>query len=228
MALRQAGGRRHRLEQAGASIDDGRFVEFVMRHAGALRGYCRRLADSRWEADDLLQSSLEKALAAYRGNPGRQLSRSFLYRIASNAWVDRCRQRREQLTGQAEELYAARAAADADQTPGGDDIRAALEALVAYLPAAQRAAVLLVDVWKFSAAEAAGLLRTTEGAVKASLHRARQRLRLVQAGIGLAGDAEADTDEVDVYWQAFRQTDVLRIVRIAGVGPSGPTMRLVS
>ncbi|MBO9606334.1 MAG: RNA polymerase sigma factor [Paenibacillaceae bacterium] len=228
MALKQADRRRNRSDQAGLAAGDERFVEFVMQHAGALRGYCLRLASSRWEADDLLQSSLEKALAAYRRNPGRPLARAFLYRIAANAWVDSCRHKREDAAGQADELYAARAAGDAALPPDGDDVRAALETLVACLPAAQRAAVLLVDVWKFSAAEAAELLRTTEGAVKASLHRARQRLRLVQAGIGIADGAQADADEVDAYWHAFRQTDVHRIVRIAGVGTSGPTMLLAS
>lgn len=219
------------MTEAGAPVKPldwrghGRFEAMVVRHADALLRYCRRKAGTEWEAQDLLQDALEKAYVAFRKNPDRPLAPAYLYRIAANAWVDRCRRSREVPLTLTDDLLgeregdARRAAADST------DIRSALEALVAHLPALQRTVVLLVDVLRYSAAEAAALLHTTEGAVKASLHRARKRLELLQSGLGLVETkpgSEVDQAEVDAYLHAFQQMDAQRIVRIAGGLPSQP------
>ena len=61
----------------------------------------------------------------------------------------------------------------------------ALERALVMLSAAQRAAVVLKDVYGWSCQEIAKEMRTTEGAVKVRLFRARQRLadELASAGV---------------------------------------------
>nr|WP_305953951.1 sigma factor-like helix-turn-helix DNA-binding protein [Paenibacillus odorifer] len=74
-----------------------------------------------------------------------------------------------------------------DQSPteasaeyGSFEIEAAFQALQEYLSPLQQAVFLLRDVLGHSAMEAAEILDTTEGAIKAALHRARQALPLVR------------------------------------------------
>ncbi|WP_370511384.1 sigma factor-like helix-turn-helix DNA-binding protein [Paenibacillus odorifer] len=74
-----------------------------------------------------------------------------------------------------------------DQSPteasaeyGSFEIEAAFQALQEHLSPLQQAVFLLRDVLGHSAMEAAEILDTTEGAIKAALHRARQALPLVR------------------------------------------------
>jgi RNA polymerase sigma-70 factor (ECF subfamily) len=52
-----------------------------------------------------------------------------------------------------------------------------LEFLLRRLPLSQAAILLLVDVFQFTPKETGDMLNSTEGAVKAMLHRARTRIR---------------------------------------------------
>ena len=93
--------------------------------------------------------------------------RAWLFRVASNLWIDRVR----------------RARLDAQVHPEPDapaiDPRAAREAagtLLSELSPQERAAVVLKDVLDFSLEEITDALSTSVGAVKAALHRGRGRL----------------------------------------------------
>jgi RNA polymerase sigma-70 factor, ECF subfamily len=69
-----------------------RFLDLYEPLRPELYRYCRHLTRSPWDADDLVQDALFRAFAKLGcmneppGNP-----RAWLFRIASNLWIDRVR-----------------------------------------------------------------------------------------------------------------------------------------
>lgn len=147
------------------------FPNWIQAHQKALRSYCRSLAGSTWEGDDLAQDTWLKIWSSLRNKrDGISLSRAYLYRAARNAWIDRGRKRTLPADSKiVEELP--------QQQPDGISLWVVMDTLVSQLVPNQRVALLLVDVLQYTAAEAAELIQSTEGAVKAALHRARVKLR---------------------------------------------------
>jgi RNA polymerase sigma-70 factor, ECF subfamily len=167
-----------------------------------LLAHCYRMLGSVDDAEDVVQETCLRAWRSYGGFEGRSSMRVWLYRIATNACLtalDR-RGRRALPSGlgaagddpRAEPVPAGPEVAwlqpipDALVTPETEDpaaivarrdsLRLALIASLQYLPARQRAVLLLRDVLAFPAAEVAGMLDTTTAAVKSTLQRARARL----------------------------------------------------
>ncbi len=141
----------------------------------ALRKYCLSLAESAWDAEDLAQDAWLKALGGPRfgEHPNAE---AYLLRIAKNAWIDRARR-----GAKLSRILRAERPPEAEEAGGGTlEIEAAFRALAEHLPPLQRAAFLLRDVLGYSSAETADLLRVTEGAAKAALHRARKNLPRVR------------------------------------------------
>lgn len=131
--------------------------------------YCRHLTRSPWDAEDLAQDTMARAFVTLgqMGEPPPN-PRAWLFRVASNLWLDQLRRRRrEDPMSEREERSAA------------NDPRAAREVagtLIAQLSPQERAAVVLKDVFDLSLEEIAEALSTTTGAVKAALHRGRGKL----------------------------------------------------
>jgi RNA polymerase sigma-70 factor (ECF subfamily) len=131
--------------------------------------YSRYLTRSPWDAEDLVQDTLARAfvtLAQMTGDPPNP--KAWLFRVASNLWIDRVRKQREVLDDTASSSDAA--AADPRES------REAAGTLLVKLSPQERAAVVLKDVFDFSLDEAAEALGTSTGAIKAALHRARGKL----------------------------------------------------
>lgn len=132
--------------------------------------YCRHLTRSPWEAEDLSQDTLARAfvtmaqLGASPPNP-----RAWLFRVASNLWIDRVR-RRPSEEPLAEEQASSAVVTDPRST------REAAGTLLGRLSPQERAAVVLKDVFELSLEETAEALSTTVGAIKTALHRARGKL----------------------------------------------------
>ncbi|MGG6312891.1 RNA polymerase sigma factor [Paenibacillus macerans] len=147
------------------------FAQWVQAHEGALRSYCRSLAGSAWEGDDLAQDTWLKIWSVMR-NKGQEfhLTRTYLYQTARHAWIDR---------GRKKTLPVQPALVDELPQQHIDSalLWTAMETLVGQLAPIQRTALLLIDIMQYTAAEAAELVQSTEGAVKAALHRARVKLR---------------------------------------------------
>lgn len=144
------------------------FERAIAEHRPALWRYCLQLTGSAWEAEDLVQETVLKGLGAlYRF--GQVLEpRSYLFRIASNTWIDQQRRLRPEVGLEAAEEIPA------DDAPA--DLSEAMRVLVTTLPTRQRVILLLIDGFGFAAKEVAAMLTISEGAVKAALHRARQAL----------------------------------------------------
>ncbi|WP_445667763.1 sigma factor-like helix-turn-helix DNA-binding protein [Paenibacillus sp. FSL H8-0315] len=101
---------------------------------------------------------------------------ALLFRIARNTWIDIMR--RKATLSRVLELDQSPTEASAEY--GSFEIEAAFQALQGHLSPLQQAVFLLREVLGHSAMEAADILDTTEGAIKAALHRARQALPLVR------------------------------------------------
>lgn len=140
-----------------------------------LRRYARALARDPEQADDLVQSCLERALSRFHlWQPERAL-RPWLFRIMHNLHVNVLRHQGRRAAPLAFDDAAALAQSEAGQERSAE-VRQVLRAIDA-LPEDQRAAVLLIGVEEFSYAEAADILGIPVGTLMSRLHRGRERLR---------------------------------------------------
>ncbi|RED64908.1 RNA polymerase sigma factor [Cohnella lupini] len=151
--------------------DDDRGLERL--HA-MLRRYCLSLTESAWEAEDLAQETWLKTIHAMPGFDHRNLE-AYLLRIARNTWIDQTR-RSATLNRILKKERPVSSAADI----GSVEIEVIFQALLNHMSQLQLTIFLLRDVFDYSIAETADLLKTTEGAVKAALHRARRMLPAVK------------------------------------------------
>jgi RNA polymerase sigma-70 factor (ECF subfamily) len=178
------------------------FMRSTEQFRRELLAHCYRMLGSADEAEDAVQETYLRAWRSYDTFEGRSSVRSWLYRIATNACLTALDQRGRRalpsgLGGPADDPDAPPAPAqpsigwlepvpDALVTPESEDpavivaarqwLRLALIASLQYLPARQRAVLLLREVLGFPAAEVASMLGTSTTAVKSTLQRARARL----------------------------------------------------
>ena len=167
-----------------------------------LLAHCYRMLGSVHDAEDQVQEIMIRAWRSYGDFEGRSSLRTWLYRIATNACLRALENSGRRplpsgLGGPGEYPDAPLAAArpevpwlqpipDALVSTGSADpaeiaasrqgMRLALIAALQYLPARQRAVLILRDVLRWRAAEVAELLGTTTTAVNGMLQRARARL----------------------------------------------------
>ena len=178
------------------------FMRSTEQFRRELLAHCYRMLGSGFEAEDAVQETMVRAWRNAERFEGRSSLRSWLYRIATNACLTALDQRGRRalpsgLGGPADDPDAPPAPAqpsigwlepvpDALVTPESEDpavivaarqwLRLALIASLQYLPARQRAVLLLREVLGFPAAEVASMLGTSTTAVKSTLQRARARL----------------------------------------------------
>ena len=180
--------------------DEAAFRELVDPYRGELQLHCYRILGSVQDAEDLFQETL---LAAWRGLElfdGRSTLRTWLYRIATNRCLNALRDSRRRPhtvapiaeppdpTRRGEPIWVqpypdALLGSVADTAPGPEARYELKEAVglafvtaLQHLPPRQRAVLVLRDVLAFRVAEVAGMLETSEAAVKGALQRARAAL----------------------------------------------------
>lgn len=144
-----------------------------------LQRYCLSLTRSRFDADDLAQETWVKALG-YRKFTISPNPEALLLRIAKNTWIDASRRQGSLIRAMERSGVSSDPASAASALEELTETELTFQALLAHLSPPQRTAWVLRDVLGYSASESAGLLATTEGAVKAALHRARQALSKVR------------------------------------------------
>lgn len=156
-----------------------RFDEACARLRPDLHRFCAKMTGSACDGEDVLQEVLVHAF--YRLPELRDAAslRSWLFRIAHNKCIDHLRARRPLVAFREEEEAMAEAPSPNDL---GEEIehkeRAenALAAIVTELPPKERACVVLKDVLDCSLEETAEITGSNVGAVKAALHRGREKL----------------------------------------------------
>jgi RNA polymerase sigma-70 factor (ECF subfamily) len=141
-----------------------------------LRRYARTLVFDAQGADDLVQSTLERALAHWHQFDQRRDILVWLLSIAHNAHLDwRRREHRMTVVDPAQAVLEQDAIA-AD--PGADvGLRIDLVRALERLPVEQREPLLLVSVEQLSYAECAEVLQIPIGTVMSRVSRARAALR---------------------------------------------------
>jgi RNA polymerase sigma-70 factor, ECF subfamily len=171
--------------------------------------YCRYLTRSPWDAEDLLQDTLARAFATL----GRLFQpppnpRAWMFRVASNLWIDRTRRQRERPLQPHDPEPSAEPERSAD--------RDAASTLIAQLSPQERAAVVLKDVFELSLDEVADALATSVGSVKTALHRARGKLTALETPESLeAPDPRAPSARVlDAFCEAFNARDLARLTAL--------------
>jgi len=166
--------------------DRVRFEEDALALADQVYRVARHLANSREDAEELVQETYARAFRSWRSfTPGTNL-RAWLLRILTNLNIDRGR--RQQRAPQMQPLEANdyylydRLAEDGDgpsdeervvERLSQDDIVTAL----AEVPHDFRDVVVLVDIGDFSYADAAQILDIPVGTVMSRLHRGRRILK---------------------------------------------------
>jgi RNA polymerase sigma-70 factor, ECF subfamily len=205
-----------------------------------LTGYCYRMLASPFEAEDAVQETFIRAWRAYDRFEGRSSLRSWLYRIATNVCLDllsgRERRARPMDLGPAvdpdpahlnvlSEATWVQPAPDGLLVPEGDpadvavareSIKLAFIAALQHLPARQRASLILCDVLRWKASEAAELLDTSVASVNSALQRARATLAAADAAPGDPRPPldEADKALLDRYVTAFEEYDMTALASL--------------
>ncbi len=210
------------------------FTSLTGRFRGELLAHCYRMTGSAEEAEDLVQETYLRAWRSYDGFEGRSSVRTWLYRIATNVCLTAIERRGRRplpsgLGGPSEDPEAQLVAgpevpwlqpfpdvllAGEQEDPAAvavsrAGIRLALVAALQYLPARQRAVLILRDVLEWPAAEVADLLGTTTTAVNSGLRRARAQLaKALPAEDELTEPAEPDRRALlDRFAAAFENAD---------------------
>ncbi len=170
------------------------FAELVRRHAGMVRGVCRRTLGPTDDADDAFQATFLVFVRKARGVSPRNQVGNFLYGVAyrTAAHARSARAVRHARHRELPDMPAAPPpAADPDQL-------AALDEELARLPDAYRSAVVLCELEGLSLKDAAARTKVPAGTLASRLARGRRLLadRLTRRGLGgllaaVAGSASA-------------------------------------
>jgi len=187
-----------------------RFLEEYEPLRPVLYRFCRYLSRSPWDTEDLVQDTLARAFATLGGmtEPPRD-PRAWLFRVASNLWIDHVR-RHEARPSAAGSTAEAAPIAEAAAPGPGRDAREAAGTLLVQLAPQERAAVVLKDAFELGLDEIAEILSTSIGAVKAALHRGRGKL--------VAPDPEVARTPapgvLDAFCAAFNARDLDRLTAL--------------
>jgi RNA polymerase sigma-70 factor (ECF subfamily) len=163
------------------------FEAAVLEHKDRVHGYARSILCDAEDAKDVAQECLVRLWRnRERVEPGAQC-RTWLLRSAHNLCVDRLRRR----SSRPEMVQEDGAAEPSDARPGPErltssaEVAGRLERALLDLDHRDRAIVLLREVEGLAYEEIAELLDLKMGTLKATLHRAREKLRhaLVRAEV---------------------------------------------
>jgi RNA polymerase sigma-70 factor (ECF subfamily) len=187
--------------EAGKSV--ARFDEVYASSHEAILRYLQRITGDVSLAEDLAQETFSRVARGLERFRGESKLSTWLYRIATNAFLDH----RRRLETRATEIPAM----DLDVLPDASsdmenptpklpdrllddsEMGRCVREFVDSLPTEHRAVIVLHDLEGFKNREIAEILGCSLGAVKIRVHRARQRLRDV-----LGENCEFDRSEDDV------------------------------
>jgi RNA polymerase sigma-70 factor, ECF subfamily len=153
---------------------------------------------SRWlakgEAEDVAQTVMLKVSEGLRGFRGEASLSTWIYRVATNAALDRLRARgpeaaQDPQPAEDETLPPEAQIPSAEATAIRGEMSACIRAFVEALPESYRTVMVLAEIEGFTNAEIAEILGIGLDAVKIRLHRARAALRRdLEAGCAFEHD----------------------------------------
>jgi len=132
--------------------------------------YIRNLCSDMRLAEDLTQEAFYNALLFICEGKGVKICKSWLVKVAHNVFIDYLRKNRTDVNTIS--LY------DDYETSTTFDSAARLDLITIFekLPVRYRSLILLKDHYGFSYKEIAGIMNSSEAAIKVTLFRARKRL----------------------------------------------------
>lgn len=213
-------------------------TEAIELYRKELTGYCYRMTGSPFEAEDAVQETMVRAWKNLDKFEGRSTLRSWLYTIATNVCLN-------MLTGAQRKVrpmdFGPSSSADtpigpkkpelpwlgpipnamvlddpAQSAEMSETIRLAFVAALQHLPAKQRAVLILCEVLKWKAEEAAALLESSVASVNSALQRARATLEDT-AHLGEAKPAVLTVEKQDFakkYAESFEAYDMDALVSL--------------
>ncbi|PFB66869.1 RNA polymerase subunit sigma-70 [Bacillus cereus] len=167
-------------------------INFLIEQYGELKRYCTFLTKNKWDGEDLAQETVCKVLQKYSD---KDICMTLVYKIARNRWLDQIKSKsvyekiRDQITFEEPHEKIA-------------DLHEMVGKVLFSLNLQQTAILLLKDVFQYSIADIAKVCSVSEGAVKASLFRSRNRLKTVsEEGIEIV----EFTDDIEVVVTSIRE-----------------------
>ena len=215
-------------------------LDQLEEHRRDLTGHCYRMLGSLFEAEDAVQETMIRAWRAQEDFEGRSSVRTWLHRVATNVCLDMLRGRKRRALPMGlvpsstaditdigpmlpEETWVMPIPDDrvigdhadpAQVAAQRESIRLAFVAALQYLPARQRAVLLLREVLGWSAAEVADLLGSTSASVNSALQRARATLALRDPGDAARPDDEGRRELLAEFVKAFEAYDIDRLTTL--------------
>jgi RNA polymerase sigma-70 factor (TIGR02960 family) len=204
-----------------------------------LIAYGYRMLGSVDDAEEVVQDVYLDAWRAYERFEGRSSLRTWLYRIATRAFVKALERRRRRplpsdlhaptadptarvvagdpeltwLQPAPDSLLSATTSDPATVVAARETMRLAFLATLQLLPPRQRVVLILRDVLGWSAAEVAGLLDVSVVAVNSALQRARARLPADSDSL-VQPSQQRERELLDRYVAAFQNADVDELVAV--------------
>ncbi|MEJ9111438.1 RNA polymerase subunit sigma-70 [Bacillus paramobilis] len=167
-------------------------INFLIEQYGELKRYCTFLTKNKWDGEDLAQETVCKVLQKYSN---KDICMTLVYKIARHRWIDQMKSKsvHEKIKGQITFEEPQENIADLHEMVGK---------VLASLNVQQSTILLLKDVFQYSIADIAKVCSISEGAVKASLFRSRNRLKTVsEEGIEIV----EFTDDIEVVVTSIRE-----------------------
>ncbi|MED0963745.1 RNA polymerase subunit sigma-70 [Bacillus paramycoides] len=167
-------------------------INFLIENYAELKRYCTFLTKNKWDGEDLAQEAVCKVLQKYSD---KDICMTLLYKIARNRWLDQVKVKsvQEQLEEQNTFEEPHEKIADLHEMVGK---------VLFSLNMQQSVILLLKDVFQYSIADIAKICSVSEGAVKASLFRSRNRLKTVsEEGIEIV----EFTEDIEVVVTSIRE-----------------------
>ncbi|HEX4557643.1 MAG TPA: sigma-70 family RNA polymerase sigma factor [Mycobacterium sp.] len=215
------------------------FARLAEPFRGELIAYGYRMLGSLDDAEEVVQDVYLDAWRAYERFEGRSSLRTWLYRIATRAFVKALQRRTRRplpsdlhapaadptarvLAGESEltwlqpapdSLLVATTSDPATVVAARETMRLAFVAALQLLPPRQRAVLILRDVLGWSAAEVAALLDLSVVAANSVLQRARSRLPADSDSLVPPSD-QRQRELLDRYVAAFQNADVAGLVAV--------------
>ncbi|MGM7683788.1 RNA polymerase sigma factor [Cytobacillus sp. Hm23] len=198
------------LQTIGEETKDvwGMYWKVVQPYRNQLWKYCLRLTGTPWDAEDLLQDTLLKSFASLSALSHRQQNlktKSYLFRVATNHWLDQCRRNRRLSNEDIDENHLS------EEFNDSLEVNEAILSLIHNLTPRQTVVFILIESFRFTANEVAELLSSSEGAINGLLNRARKKLYDIRESNGGIIKEESNinihSDAVKEFIEAYNRKD---------------------
>lgn len=187
------------------------YEEMIQPYSTDLWNFCRYVTGSPWDGEDLYQDTIIKSFGLLPQQWDKVLDKkSYLFRIATNTWMDQCRRSKREI-GSLEEVPEQ----SLDFTDGLI-LEEVLTSLHTKFTPKQTTAYLLFDIFRLNAEEVAGIVKSTPGGVYTTVQRVRKKIKEIDFSaqpIELPNEDTAN-ETIKAYLKAFNDGDLSNMLSL--------------